>query len=64
MTGQEIKEKIMKNNIIIEEFTNLAEFTLNKKVSDALNENAHLRNICPHEFNDLGFCIYCDKEYN
>lgn len=61
MDGNEIRERIAINNKIIEE-TNPAIFVLNEKVSKALKENEELRRICQHEYNDLGYCIYCDKQ--
>lgn len=59
MSGEQIRNKIIENNKIIEE-ANPAIFTLNKKVQEALDENRHLRSICPHEYDETGFCIYCD----
>ena len=61
MDGKEIQAKITENNKIIAE-TNPTIFTLNKKVAAAIKENEDLRHICPHEYNELGYCIYCDKE--
>ena len=60
MSGNEIREKINENNKIIAEQT-LATFTLNQKAAEALRENKHLQDICDHEFDELGYCIYCDK---
>ena len=60
MDGPEIREIITKNNAIIAE-TNPAIFVLNDKVRKALEENEKLRNICPHEYDETGYCIYCDK---
>lgn len=61
MDGNEIRQKIRKNNAIIEA-TNPAIFVLNSQVEAALKENEELRRICPHEFDETGYCIYCDKE--
>ena len=61
MDGNEIRTKIAQNNAIIEA-TNPAIFILNEKVAEALKENERLRNICPHKYDETGFCIYCDKE--
>ena len=61
MDGNEIRRRIEKNNAIIEA-TNPAIFVLNSKVEAALKENKELREICHHEFDEMGFCIYCDKE--
>lgn len=62
MNGLEIREKIIQYNKLITKEFNPAIFTLNKKVSDAQKEIRHLRAICPHEYDELGYCIYCDKE--
>lgn len=59
MSGNEIREKIIENNKIIEE-ANPTIFVLNKKVQKALDDNRHLRSICPHEYDETGYCIYCD----
>ena len=60
MTGEEIRKAIALNNDIIEKsVTNT--FVLNKRARDALQANARLRAVCPHEYHD-GICIYCDKE--
>lgn len=58
MTQQEIKEKIDKNNEIIEANLNPSIFKLNKEVSKLLEENEKLRKQCIHEF-DNGICKYC-----
>ena len=61
MSGEEIRAKIIENNKIIEQSLSHT-FVLNKAAQMALEENKHLRNLCPHEYDELGFCIYCDKE--
>ncbi len=63
MSGQEIKEKIIKNNEVIEN-ANHSMFVLNKEVEKALNENMHLRSICPHvyKYNEeekVNRCVFC-----
>lgn len=62
MSGPEIQAKIMANLAIIEEEAKSGLFILSKRAKAAVEENKHLRNICPHEYNESGFCIYCDKE--
>ena len=62
MSGPEIQAKIMTNLAIIEEEAKNGLFTLSKRAKTAVDDNKRLRNICPHEYNELGFCIYCDKE--
>lgn len=63
MNGEEIREKIIKNNSIIEN-ANHSMFVLNKDVEKALKENMRLRSICPHEYayteeEKINRCIYC-----
>ena len=60
MDGQEIKERIDKNNARIDELLDLSKFTLNKEIRDLLQDNQKLRKQCPHEYDDKGRCIYCD----
>lgn len=62
MSGNEIREKITYNNQRIEEALNKCIFTLNKEVVALREENRRLQSQCDHEFNELGYCIYCDKE--
>ena len=62
MSGPEIQAKIIANLKIIEEEAKNGLFLLIKRAQAAVEENKHLRNICPHEYDELGFCIYCDKE--
>jgi len=60
MTGEEIRIAIAKNDEIIEKsVTNT--FVLNKRAREALQANAKLRSICPHQYNN-NICIYCNKE--
>ena len=61
MNGNEIREKIIENNKIIEEGQK-SMFVLDKKVQAALEENRHLRNICRHDFDETGHCIFCDTK--
>ena len=58
MTGLEIKEKIDTNNLLIEESFTPEFFTLNQVVAKLLNENAELREQCPHKFEN-GICKWC-----
>lgn len=61
MSGEEIRQKIIENNKIIEQSLSPT-FVLNRAAQQAMEENKKLQNICPHEFDELGYCIYCDKE--
>lgn len=56
-----IKEKIDRNNALIEKIMTPNVFTLNNTVADLLQENAELQKQCTHEFED-GYCVYCYKE--
>ena len=61
MNGKEIRQRIIENNKIIEE--SLApNFVLNRAVQKALEDNKRLQALCDHEYDELGYCIYCDKE--
>lgn len=62
MNGIEIRKLIIENNKKIQEQPHNI-FVLNKYIQDLIEENRQLQNICPHEFDETGFCIYCDKEY-
>lgn len=62
MTGKEVRNEIIKYNKIIEGNISLTTFVLNRRVQEAQREIERLRTICPHEYDELGFCIYCDKE--
>lgn len=61
MNGLEIKEKIDKNNKLIESLLTPNQFTLNNTVKDLLKENDELQSKCAHVFEE-GYCIYCYKE--
>lgn len=63
LVGLDIKEKIDKNNEIIQSLFTPNFFTLNNTVAKLLEENEKLQRKCPHEFRD-GYCIYCYKEEN
>ena len=62
MNGPEIREKIIECNKIISEQVTPAFFTLNEAVKEAQEAIKHLREVCPHEYDELGYCIYCDKK--
>lgn len=64
MTGEEIREQITKNNHLIEAQLSPQVFMLNKEVNQLLEKNKQLRLICPHKFNEIGYCIYCDTKVN
>ena len=61
MEGNLIKEKIDKNNELIERIMSPNVFTLNNTVAKLLKENEELQNMCNHSFED-GYCTYCYKE--
>ena len=58
MSGPEIREKINENNIKIQRALN--KFILTDEINELMKENADLRALCRHEFNDKGFCVYCN----
>ena len=62
MSGTEVNIKIIENLHIIEEEAKSGLFTLSKRAQKAVDDNKHLRDICPHEFDETGHCIFCDKE--
>lgn len=55
-----IKEKIDKNNEIIQSLLQPNQFTLNNSIAALIKENAELQKQCTHKF-DKGYCIYCYK---
>lgn len=61
MSGPEIRNKIIANNKIIEEGQK-SMFVLDRKVLAAIEENKHLRQICKHDFDELGYCKFCDTK--
>jgi hypothetical protein len=61
MTGEEIRKRIIENNKIIEQSLSPT-FVLNRAVQKAIEDNKRLQSLCDHEYDDLGYCIYCDKE--
>lgn len=58
MNGNEIREKINSNNLLIHEKIN--KFIFDKEITNLIEENNKLRKLCNHQFNTDGFCIYCD----
>lgn len=62
MSGNEVREKIIECNRIISENLTPAFFTLNRQIEEARKTIEYLRTICPHDFDETGHCIYCDKE--
>ena len=61
MNREEIKDKIAINNRRIQELSTPSFFTLNKEISQLLEENAHLREMCEHEYNEENVCIWCGR---
>lgn len=61
MNGTEIRERIIKLNEVINDNLTPAFFTLNENIKKAQEEINRLREVCPHEYDDLGYCIYCDE---
>ena len=61
MSGQEIHDRIVANNQVIEQEMQPITFVLNKKVAAALAENAQLRRNCTHEYVNH-VCKWCLAE--
>ena len=61
MTQLEIRKKIDENNELISKMLNPSQFVLNNCVMDKLAENRELQMQCKHEFDEDGFCVWCDK---
>lgn len=59
MTGPEIRDRIIKNNHIIEDEARHGTFVLSAAAQEAMAENEDLRAQCPHSYSTYGFCIYC-----
>lgn len=62
MTKLEIRKKIDANNKMIEEAMTPNMFTLNNIVSTLLEDNRKLQDMCQHEVDENGYCIWCDLE--
>ena len=62
MRGIDVNKKIIANLQIIEEEAKTGLFTLSKRAQAAIEDNKRLRDLCPHEYDETGHCIYCDKE--
>jgi len=60
LSGNEIRDKIDANNMLIESLLSPSKFTLNNPVVALLKENEELQRQCSHVFED-GYCIYCYK---
>lgn len=58
MNGQQIRERIDSNNRKIKLALN--KFVLTDEINELMKDNAELRFICKHEFNEKGFCKFCD----
>ena len=61
MNGNEVRQKIIELNEIISNKLTPAFFTLNDEVKKAQEQIEQLRKVCPHEYDELGYCIYCDE---
>lgn len=61
MRGIEIRKKIDENNKRISELLSPCTFILNNTVGELISENRKLQEKCNHEFDEDGFCVYCDK---
>lgn len=60
MTGPDTRKRINELNKFIATKITPETFVLIKEVVEAQEEIKMLQSSCPHEYDDLGFCIYCD----
>ena len=60
MTGEQIKLRIEEINHQIREMIMPSFYTLNNGVTILMNEIKDLQKECPHEWDENGFCIYCN----
>ena len=62
MNGSEVRTRIVELNEEMSKNISPAVFVLNKKTQKIQEEIRYLREVCPHEYDELGYCIYCDKK--
>ena len=60
MTGEQIKLRIEELNHQIREMIMPSFYTLNNGVGALIDEIKSLQEKCPHEWDEDGFCIYCN----
>lgn len=60
MTGEQIKLKIEEINHQIRELIMPSFYTLNNGITVLMDEIKDLQKNCPHEWDEDGFCIYCN----
>ena len=60
MTQLEIRKKIDENNELMGKLLNPSQFVLNNCIAEILAENRELQKNCHHEFDEDGFCVWCD----
>jgi len=60
-TCEEIRDKINKNKILIQDIMGDFNFTLDNRLNKVLEENEFIRSQCKHEFIN-GICKWCDEE--
>lgn len=60
MTGEQIKLRIEEINHQIREMIMPSFFTLNNGVPCLMDQIKDLQRECPHEWDEDGFCIYCN----
>ena len=61
MTGEQIKLEIEQRNHQIREMILPSFYTLNNGVQALMDEIKDLQSQCPHEWDEDGFCVYCNK---
>jgi len=64
MTPQEIKERVDSLYDEVEKAIGQGIFVLNPRIQEIYDELEMLEEMCPHEYDELGHCIYCyhDKQ--
>lgn len=61
MSGEEIRERIIANNIKISELVDPTTFVLSPEIASLIKENQDLRKQCVHVYEN-GRCIFCQEE--
>lgn len=56
----EIRKEIDKLNQQLKEIITPNQFVMNNSIAEIANKITALQGQCSHEFDEDGFCIYCD----
>ena len=63
MTKDEIRSKVLYNDMRIKELLDPSVFILQPEVQVLMEDNEYLRSICSHKYEN-GVCIYCGNAMN